>query len=105
MRPNSAVLFFLAHGWGIGSPAADFLSRWDIEPEHRTLVKLTDNIPVLHIESNLASKTHKQNNYEEDYDYNAQQPHSVPPTKTEAQLEVVKNILPMKLHEAAENYD
>ena len=53
---------------GVENPAADYLSRLDINPEDRIHLKLNDQIPVHYIEIDLAAKTPKQDDDEEDYD-------------------------------------
>ena len=60
--------FVLAHVPGVENPAADYLSRLDINPEDRIHLKLNDQIPVHYIEIDLAAKTPKQDDDEEDYD-------------------------------------
>ena len=60
--------FVLAHVPGVEIPAADYLSRLDINPEDRIHLKLNDQIPVHYIEIDLAAKTPKQDDDEEDYD-------------------------------------
>ena len=60
--------FVLAHVPGVENPAADYLSRLDINPEDRIHLKLNDQIPVYYIEIDLAAKTPKQDDDEEDYD-------------------------------------
>ena len=62
--------FVLAHVPGVENPAADYLSRLDTNPEDRIHLKMNDQIPVHHIEIDLAAKTPKQ----EDYDPDKQQP-------------------------------
>ena len=57
--------FILAQG--VENPAADYLSRLEIRPEERVHLKLTDSIPVHHIEIGIASKTPKQEEDEPDY--------------------------------------
>ena len=59
--------FVLAHVPGVENLAADFLSRLEIRPEERVHLKLTDSIPVHHIEIDIASKTPKQEEDEPDY--------------------------------------
>ena len=59
--------FILAHVPGVENPAADYLSRLEIRPEERVHLKLTDSIPVHHIEIEIASKTPKQEEDEPDY--------------------------------------
>ena len=59
--------FFLAYVPGTENPAADYLSRLDIQPEERIHLKLHDEIPVFHVEIDLASKTPKQDEEEEKY--------------------------------------
>ena len=58
--------FVLAHVPGTENPAADYLSRLDIRPEEGIHLKLHDEIPVFHVEIDLASKTPKQDEEEED---------------------------------------
>ena len=59
--------FVLAHVPGAENPAADYLSRIDIHPKDRIHVKLHDEIPVFKVEIDLASKTPKQDDEEEEY--------------------------------------
>ena len=60
-------IFILAHVPGVENPAADYLFRLEIRPEERVHLKLTDSIPVNHIEIEIASKTPKQEEDEPDY--------------------------------------
>ena len=48
-------------------PAADYLSRIDINSQDRTYLELHDEIPVFKVENDLASKTSKQDDGEEEY--------------------------------------
>ena len=57
----------LAHVPGVENPAADYLSRIDIHPKDRIHLKLHDEIPVFKVEIDLASKTAKQDDEEEEY--------------------------------------
>ena len=66
--------FVLAHVPGVENPAANYLSRLDINHEDRIHLKLNDHIPVHQIEIDLAAKTPKQGDDEEDYDSDQQQP-------------------------------
>ena len=59
--------FVLAHVPGVENPAADYLSRIDIHPKDRIHLKLHDEIPVFKVEIDLASKTPKQDDEEEEY--------------------------------------
>ena len=59
--------FILAHVPGVENPAVDYLSRLEIRPDERVHLKLTDSIPVHHIEVDIASKTPKQEEDEPDY--------------------------------------
>ena len=59
--------FVLAHVPGVENPAADYLSRIDIHPKDRIHLKLHDEIPVFKVEIDLASKTPKQDDEEDDY--------------------------------------
>ena len=59
--------FILAHVPGVENPAADYLSRLEIRREERVHLKLTDSIPVNHIEIEIGSKTPKQEEDEPDY--------------------------------------
>ena len=59
--------FILAHVPGVENPAADYLSRLEIRPEERVHLKITDSTPVHHIESEIASKTPKQEEDEPEY--------------------------------------
>ena len=74
------ALQFDAHVLGVENPAADYLSRLHIIPEDRIHLKLNDQIPVHHIEIDLAAKTPKQDEDEEDYDPDQQQPDVATPT-------------------------
>ena len=71
--------FVLTHVPGVENPAADYLSRININPEDRIHLKLNDQIPVHHIEIDLAAKTPKQDEDEEDYDPDQQQPDAATP--------------------------
>ena len=59
--------FVLAHVPGVENPAADYLSRIDIHPKDRIHLKLHDEIPANEVEFDLASKTPKQDDEEEEY--------------------------------------
>ena len=59
--------FVLDHVPGVENPAADYLSRIDIHPKDRIHLKLHDEIPVFKVEIDLASKTPKQDDEEEEY--------------------------------------
>ena len=48
--------FVLAHVPGVENPAADYLSRLDINPENGIHLKFNDQIPVHSIEIDLAAK-------------------------------------------------
>ena len=72
--------FVLAHVPGVENPAAGYLSRLDINPEDRIHLKLNHQIPVHHIEIDLAAKAPKQDEDEEDYDPDQQQPDVATPT-------------------------
>ena len=63
------VHFILAHVPGKENPAADYLSRLDIDPLERYHLKLTDSIPVHQIEIDLAAKTPKKEGDEDDINY------------------------------------
>ena len=52
--------FVLAHVPGVENPAADYLSRLDINPEDRIHLKLHDQIQVHYIEIDLAAKFHNK---------------------------------------------
>ena len=58
---------FLAHVPGVENPAADYLSRLEIRPEHCVHLILTDTIPVHRIEIDITSRTPKQEEDEPDY--------------------------------------
>ena len=75
--------FVLAHVPGVENPAADYLSRLDINPEDRIHLKLNDQIPVHYIEIDLAAKTPKQDDDEEDYD--PDQPQDAKPNESQEQ--------------------
>ena len=79
--------FVLAHVPGTENPAADYLSRLDIRPEERIHLKLNDEIPVFHVEIDLASRTPKQDEEEEEYIPDDQQ------TTTTKQNEAINAIL------------
>ena len=59
--------FVLAHVPGVENLAADYLSRIDIHPKDRIHLKLHDEIPVFTVEMDLASRTPKQDDEEEEY--------------------------------------
>ena len=59
--------FVLAHVPGIENPAADYLSRSDINPNDSVHLKLHDEKPVFKVETDLASKTTKQDDDEKEY--------------------------------------
>ena len=59
--------FILAHVPGVENLAANYLSRLEIRPEERVHLKLTDSIPVHHIEIEIVSKTPKQEDDEPGY--------------------------------------
>ena len=63
------VNFILAHVPGKENPAADYLSRLDIDPLERYHLKLKNKIPVHEIKIDLAAKTPKQEGDEEDIKY------------------------------------
>ena len=71
--------FVLAHVPGVENPAADYLSRLDINPEDRIHLKLNDQIPVHYIEIDLTAKTPKQ-----DDDQSATHEHELPNNDDEA---------------------
>ena len=48
------------------NPAADYLSRLEIRPENRIHIKLTDSVPVFHVEIDNPAETPKQ---EDEMDY------------------------------------
>ena len=79
--------FILAHVPGVEKPAADYLSRLEVRPEERVHLKLSDFIPVHHIEIEIASKTPKQEEDEPDY---------FPPSKT-LRLKKSHDTKPMKV--------
>ena len=68
-------------------------------------LNLTDNVPVYNREIELASKTPKQDDYEEKYDHHAQPQQPVTPPEAQMQPDDVMNILPMKLHEMAGDFE
>ena len=70
--------FVLVHVPGTENPAADYLSRLDINPQDRINLKLNDKIPVYYVEIDLAAKTPKQDDSEEDYDPDQQQQEEIP---------------------------
>ena len=49
------------------NPAADYLSRLEVQPEDRLHLKVTDSLPVFHVEIDIASKTPKQEEDKTDY--------------------------------------
>ena len=57
----------LAHVPGVENPAAAYLSRLDINPKDRIHLKLHDEITVFKVEIDLASKTPKKVDDEEEY--------------------------------------
>ena len=59
--------FVLAHIPGVENPAADYLSRIDINPADRIHLKLHNEKPVFKVEIDLAFKTPKQDDDEEEY--------------------------------------
>ena len=59
--------FVLAHVPGVENPAVDYLSRINIHPKDKIHLKLHDEIPVFTVEIDLASKTPKQDDEEEEY--------------------------------------
>ena len=59
--------FVFAHVPGTENPAADYLSRLDIRPDERIHLKLNDEIPVFHVEIDLASRTPKQDEEDDEY--------------------------------------
>ena len=65
--------FALAHVPNVENPAADYLSRLDINSEDRIHLKLNDQTPVHYIEIDLTAKTPKQDDDEEDSDPEQQQ--------------------------------
>ena len=75
------VHFILAHIPGKDNPAADYLSRLDIDPLERYHLKLTDSIPVHEIEIDLAAKTPKQEGNEEDINYDEMSTLTNPPSR------------------------
>ena len=97
--------FVLAHVPGVENPAADYLSRLDINPEDRIHLKSNDQIPVHHIEIDLAAKTPKQDDDEEDYDPDEQRP-DVTMTTTPNQPETTADFAKMQslLNSLASNH-
>ena len=80
MTKQCSLTFVLAHVLGVENPAPDYLPRLDINPEDRVHLKLNNQIPVHYIEIDLAAKTPKQDNDEENYDpEQQQQPEPVDP--------------------------
>ena len=57
----------LTHVPSVENPAADYQSRSGITPKDRVPFKLHDEIPVFKVEIDLASKTPKQDDDEEEY--------------------------------------
>ena len=98
--------FILAHVPGTENVAADYLSRLDIRPEERVHLKLHDKIPVHHIEVDLASKTPKQDEDEEDFDPTSLQQQD-DHTNLEEQhktLDTILAIIPQKDDETDEDF-
>ena len=60
--------FVLTHVPGTEISAADYLSRLDINSQDRIHLQLNEEIRVCHVEIDLATKTSKQDDSEEDYD-------------------------------------
>ena len=60
--------FVLAHVPGTENPAAHYLSRLDINPQDRIHLKLNDQVPVYHMELDLAAKKPRQDDSEKNYD-------------------------------------
>ena len=81
--------FVLANVPGVENPAADYLSRIDINSEDRIHLKLNDQIPVHYIEIDLAAKTPKQDDDEEDYDLKQPQHPTTPDPLEQNQLDAL----------------
>ena len=61
----------LSHVPGNKNPAIDYLSCSEIAPTDRNHLKLTDSIPIHHIEVDLASQITKQDDDKEDFHQDA----------------------------------
>ena len=59
--------FVIAHVPGVENPAVEYLSRLEVRPEYRIHLKLSDILPVFHVEIDIASKTPKQKEEETDF--------------------------------------
>ena len=84
--------FVLAHVPGTEYPAADYLSRADINPQDRIHLKRNDQIPIYHVEFDLEPKTPKQDDSEEDY--NPDKPNNVRTTADNPNLQSLLNAVP-----------
>ena len=95
--------FVLAHVPGVKNPAADYLSRIDIHPKDRIHLKLHDEIPVFKVEIDLASKTPKQDDEEDDYIPDAT---NVPDATTSPNptMQSLLAMFPQRCHEDDEQY-
>ena len=60
---------------------------------------------MYHVEIDIASRTPKQDDDQEEYDQTAQLQQPVVPPEEPAQLDNVMNMLPMKLHETAWDFE
>ena len=68
LRPSTTVRLRARPGTRGREPACRLLARLDITPEDRIHLKLNDQIPVHHIEIDVAAKPPKQGDDEEVYD-------------------------------------
>ena len=96
--------FVLTHVPGVENPAADYLSRIDINPADRIHLKLHDEIPVFKVEIDLASKTPKQDDDEEEYILDD---HDVPDVTTSSNptLQTLMMMFPQQLRETEKQYN
>ena len=96
--------FVLAHVPGVENPAADYLSRIDINPADRIHLKLHDEIPVFKVGIDLASKTPKQDDDEEEY---IPDDHDAPDVTTSSNptLQTLMTMFPQQHRENEEQYN
>ena len=85
------------------NPAAFNLSRLDIDPRDRVLLKRNDQIHVYHVEIDLAAKRPKQDNCDEDFDpYETKHKDSAAGNST---LQSLLISVPQLAHETADNFN
>ena len=96
--------FVLAHVPGVENPAVDYLSRIDINPADRIHLKLHDEIPVFKVEIDLASKTPKQDDDEEEY---IPDDHDVPDVATSSNqtIQTLMTMFPQQHREGDDQYN